>query len=45
MMEAVLWFLVGLLFNREDGGDVFFQIVGSLSKNYMALHTRRYSFS
>jgi hypothetical protein len=34
-------FLLGLLFNVEDGGDTSLQNSGSLSPNEMALYTRR----
>jgi hypothetical protein len=36
--------LLSLFFNPEDGGDMFLQIVGWLSRDYMALyHRRQYS--
>jgi hypothetical protein len=34
-------FLLVLLFNPEDGGEMFFRNVVLLSKNYMALYPRR----
>jgi hypothetical protein len=35
------WFLVWLTFDSEDGGDMFLQNAGWLSKDYMALKPRR----
>jgi hypothetical protein len=36
------WFLAGLFFDREDGGDMFFRNVGWLSTDYTALYPRRW---
>jgi hypothetical protein len=38
-------FLLGLLFDPEDKGDMFFQNVGRLSPNYKALHPIRNKYS
>jgi hypothetical protein len=37
-------FLSGLLFDPEDGGDIFLRNVGWLSTDYMALYPRRQNF-
>jgi hypothetical protein len=37
-------FLLGLLFNPEDGGDMFLPDVGWLSTDYTALYPRRQLF-
>jgi hypothetical protein len=34
-------FLLGLLFDLEDGGDMFVRTVGEFTKAYMALCPRR----
>jgi hypothetical protein len=34
------WFLAGLFFEPEDGGDMFLRNVGGLSTDYTALYTR-----
>jgi hypothetical protein len=41
-VELHAGFLLGLLFNQEDGGSVFLRNVGWLSPDYMALCPRRY---
>jgi hypothetical protein len=37
-------FLLGLLFNPEDGGDKFLWNISWLSRDYMALHSSRKKF-
>jgi hypothetical protein len=37
--------LLGLFFNREDGGDVFLWNIGWLLMDYMELYRRRQNFS
>jgi hypothetical protein len=37
-------FLLGLLFNLEDGGDMFLGNVGLLSTEYKTLYPRRQLF-
>jgi hypothetical protein len=34
-------FLLGLVINPEDGGDMFLRNVGSLSKDYTVLYPRK----
>jgi hypothetical protein len=36
-------FLLGLFFDLEDGGDMFFRRVGCLSKDYTSLYSRRWN--
>jgi hypothetical protein len=38
-------FLLGLLLNPEDGGDIFLQNVGCLSTDYTALYPKRQNSS
>jgi hypothetical protein len=40
-----LGFLLGLFFDPEDGGDIFFRNIGSLSTDYTMLYLRRYNSS
>jgi hypothetical protein len=35
------WFLARLIFDREDGGNMFLRNVGRLSTDYAALYPRR----
>jgi hypothetical protein len=39
--QLLFGFLIGFFFDREDGGDLFFRNVGSLSTDYTALYPRR----
>jgi hypothetical protein len=36
LLPASCWFLLGLSFDPEDGGDMFLQNVSCLSVDYMA---------
>jgi hypothetical protein len=38
-------FLLGLVFDPEDGSDIFLRNIGSLSTAYMALYPRKYNYS
>jgi hypothetical protein len=42
--QAISWFLVQLIFNPEDGGDLFLQNIGS-HMNHVALYPRRWQHS
>jgi hypothetical protein len=39
------WFLLGLLFSPEDGGDIFLKNISQLSTDYTALYPRRQNSS
>jgi hypothetical protein len=43
--SMVSGFMLGLLFNPEDGGSTFLQNVGQLSTHYMVLHPKEWYFS
>jgi hypothetical protein len=38
-------FLLGILFDPEDGDDMFLRIFSSMSTNYMVLYPRRQNWS
>jgi hypothetical protein len=44
LLVASSWFLYGIIFDPEDGGDTFLRKVSWLSVYYMTLHPRRYLF-
>lgn len=43
--SKALLFLTGLLFNPEDGGDMFLENIGSLLSDYISLHLKRQNSS